>query len=263
MESTATTFTNTTDKTEKIKEWNPQRGVAKQRNEYLECEQLWCFFCLMFVGGFYGGYTYGIRGGVFCNAQTANLLLLAMNLGNGHFEKVGHYLLPFIAYLSGTVLSEIFAKEIKRFRILRWDTILVGFELITVILLGLMPATWPDQICQVSLNFICAMQFNTFRQAKGIGMATTFCTNHLRQCGSFLVKYVRSGNVSAGRKSLLHGGMILTFCLGVLCATLLIHVFRYQAIFGAGLVLLFIFVRLLIADRTYEKQFLDRVPSGH
>ena len=27
------------------------------------------------------------------------------------------------------------------------------------------------------------MQYNTFRQAHGIPMATTFCTNHIRQAG--------------------------------------------------------------------------------
>lgn len=230
---------------------------------FLECEKHWVFRSLMFVGGFYGGYTYGIRGGIFCNAQTANLLLLTLNLGNGDFRKASHYLLPFIAYLSGTILSEIFAKEIKRLRLLRWDTLLVGIELITVILLGVMPATWPDQICQISLNFICAMQFNTFRQAEGIGMATTFCTNHLRQFGSFLVRYCRTGDAKLGRTSRLHGEMILMFCLGVLAATLLIRVLQYQAIFGAAAVLLYTFIRLLIADRSYEKALLQCTPKGH
>ena len=32
----------------------------------------------MGVAGFYGAFTYSIRGGVFCNAQTANFVLFAM-----------------------------------------------------------------------------------------------------------------------------------------------------------------------------------------
>ncbi len=239
--------------------------MNKERAEeyFLECERVWVFWALMFVGGYYGGYTYNIRGGVFANAQTANLLLLAMNLGKGNFGEAVYYLIPFTAYFSGIVLSEVLAKEIKRFQALRWDTLLVGVELLAVLLLGLLPAEAPDQICQVSLNFLCAMQFNTFRQAEGIGMATTFCTNHLRQFGSFFVRYLRSRERSVLRKFVLHGSMLLLFMLGVVAATLGCRFVGYRSIWGAGLVLLFVFLRLLYADRTYERDLLQKTPHGH
>lgn len=48
----------------------------------LECEKRYVFFLLMFVGGFLGGFTYSIRGGVFCNAQTANFICMGMAIGN-------------------------------------------------------------------------------------------------------------------------------------------------------------------------------------
>ncbi len=235
----------------------------KIKDDFLECERIWVFWALMFVGGYYGGYTYNIRGGVFANAQTANLVLLSMHLGNGDFQGAAYYLIPFTAYFSGIIVSEVLAKEIKRFHALRWDTLLVGIELIVVILLGLMPGSWPDQICQISLNFICAMQFNTFRQAEGIGMATTFCTNHVRQFGSNLVKYVRSGDQRSGRKAKLHASMLLIFMLGVIAATIGCRLVTYKSIWGAGIVLLVVFIRLLLADRTYEKEMLQKVPRGH
>ncbi|MBP3240932.1 MAG: DUF1275 domain-containing protein [Oribacterium sp.] len=237
--------------------------TKSEKPVFLECEKIWVFWALIFVGGFYGAYTYSLRGGVFCNAQTANIVLLSMHLGNGEWRQAAYYLIPFTAYLGGTVISEVLAKEIKKFKLLRWDTILVGIELIAVILLGLMPATWPDQICQVTLNFICAMQFNTFRQAEGIGMATTFCTNHLRQFGSYLVQFLRSGNGSAGRKCNLHGSMMLIFAAGVLVGTLCCRVMNYHAIWGAGVVLFAVFAKLMYADRTYERPLLNRTPHGH
>lgn len=49
--------------------------------EYLECERWWVYGLLMFVGAFFGGYTYSIRGGVFANAQTANKIFF----GESHF----------------------------------------------------------------------------------------------------------------------------------------------------------------------------------
>ena len=50
--------------------------------ESLECEKRYVFFLLMFVGGFLGGFTYSMIGGVFCNAQTANFICMGMAIGN-------------------------------------------------------------------------------------------------------------------------------------------------------------------------------------
>ena len=49
--------------------------MDSKNRTYLECERQWVFALLIFVGGFYGSYTYLLRGGVFCNAQTANFVL--------------------------------------------------------------------------------------------------------------------------------------------------------------------------------------------
>ena len=38
------------------------------------------FFALIFVAGFFGAFTFCLRGGVFCNAQTGNLLLASVFL---------------------------------------------------------------------------------------------------------------------------------------------------------------------------------------
>lgn len=48
---------------------------------YLECERRYTFWLLIFVAGWYGAYTFFLRGGVFCNAQTANVVLFAMCSG--------------------------------------------------------------------------------------------------------------------------------------------------------------------------------------
>ena len=55
--------------------------------EYLTCERRHIFFVLMGVAGFFGAFTYSIRGGIFCNAQTANFVLFAMALGNRSEER--------------------------------------------------------------------------------------------------------------------------------------------------------------------------------
>lgn len=165
--------------------------MCREDEYYLECEKKWVFLTLMGVAGFYGAFTYSIRGGVFCNAQTANFVLFAMALGNMDWRGALYYVIPMSAYLLGAIVSEAVPRPVKRTGILRWDTLLILIEMLAVIMLGLLPEEAPYQISQVTINFICSMQYNTFRQAQGVPMATTFCTNHLRQTGIAIVKSIR------------------------------------------------------------------------
>ena len=239
------------------------RSLSQNKTEYLECEKNWVFWSLIMVGGFYGAYTFLLRGGIFCNAQTANIVLLAMALGSRNWSHALYLIIPISAYLMGAVLSEFLAKYIKRFRLLRWDTILVGFEMIVVIILGLLPESAPDQICQVALNFICSMQYNTFRQAEGIPMATTFCTNHVRQLGTNLVIYARHRRPETALRLRMHLSMLGMFIAGGVISTLLCQYFGLRAIWGAAILLAFVFIRLCRADLFYERDRLEAKPHGH
>ena len=236
---------------------------SDEKSFFLECERHWLFWLLTFAGGFYGAYTFSVRGGVFCNAQTANVVLLGMAIGTGNVMKMLYLLVPISAYFLGTIISEILAKKIKRLHFLRWDTIMVGVEIIACVILGLIPKAWPDQICQVTLNFLCAMQFNTFRQNEGVPMATVFVTNHIRQTGSNLVKAIRDKDKAAAKRSRSHGMMLVMFLGGAILSAFLCVYFDVKSIFGVIPFLLFALVRLIIADRTYEKELLTKVPRGH
>src|SRR5699024_404276 len=169
-----------------------RRGAEKmaeagQARRPLACERKWVYLLLMLTAGFYGGYTYTVRGGVFCNAQTGNLVLLAMALGRGEWAGALYYLPPLCAYLAGSMLSEAWASPIMLLGLCRRATLLVLIEAAPVAVLCFLPETAPHQIAQVTINFLCSMQYNTFRQAQDIPMATTFCTNHVRQVGVGLV----------------------------------------------------------------------------
>jgi uncharacterized membrane protein YoaK (UPF0700 family) len=237
----------------------------EEENYYLECEKWWVFALLMLVGGYYGAFTYSIRGGVFCNAQTANFVLFAMALGNANWKHALYFLIPMSAYLLGAFISESAAYHIKRFHFIRWDTLLIAIEMGVVIFLGFLPESAPYQITQVLINLICSMQYNTFRQAQGVPMATTFCTNHLRQVGIALCKAVRHSddNEVYIKRSLTHLGMLAVFVVGGIIATMLCNICLGKAIWGVLFPLAILFVDLLYADIKKEKDKLDVVPRGH
>lgn len=239
-------------------------SALNREEPVLECEKIWIYAVLIAAGGFLGAFTYSLRGGVFCNAQTANVVLFSMALGNGNWSTALYYLIPISAYILGAVISELLPNRVKRLHFLRWDTLLVGLELIVVLLLGFVPDSWPFQISQVSINFICSMQYNTFRQAEHIPMSTTFCTNHVRQVGVLLTRGLRhSEDASIRRRFRVHVLMLCSFAAGAVVSTVACRLFGGRAIWGAGILLLIVFADLAHADRTKEKDLLYRKPAGH
>ena len=63
------------------------------KDGYLVCEQKMVYALLMASGGMMGAYTYLLRGGVFCNAQTANVLVMGMSFGKGDWAGGLYYLI--------------------------------------------------------------------------------------------------------------------------------------------------------------------------
>ena len=154
--------------------------------------------------------------------------------------------------------------RVKRLNFLRWDTLLVGLEMLVTFLLGFIPDHWPYQICQISINFICSMQYNTFRQAEHIPMATTFCTNHIRQVGVFLTKWLRHpGEAGHRHRFLVHLLMLGSFAAGGVASAIVCRFLGGKAIWGASLLLLVVFADLAHADRTTERELLSCKPAGH
>ena len=215
---------------------------------YLTCERNWVYFTLIAVAGFWGAYTYLLRGNVFCNAQTGNVVLMGLALGSAEWAKAGYYLVPISAYILGAFVSE-----------------LMLIEMIAVLGLGFLPETAPVQICQVVINFVASMQYNTFRQAEGVPVATTFATNHIRQIGVGLAKELRhrhSADKSHRRKLARHCGMLFFFILGAVTGTVFCHLLVGRAIWLTMIPLGIIFLTLLHADRTTEKELVEQKPAG-
>ena len=236
---------------------------ARGESFYLTCEKYYIYELLILAGGMMGAYTYLVRGGVFCNAQTANVLMMALAFGRGEWSRGLYYFIPFTAYLLGAVVSEALPTGIRHRRMLRWDTLLIGFEILVLLLMGLVPPSWPVQIVQVSINFIASMQYNTFRQAEGVPMATTFITNHVRQIGVQAVTSLHRHDRAAGGRALRHLLMIFMFFLGALILAPLCASLQEKAVWVAVLPLLVCFVVLVHADLGTEHELFDRKPHGH
>ena len=61
-------------------------GNKEAERAELECEKFWVFVTMIAVGGYLGAYTFILKGRVFCNAQTANFVLMYVNIGTFNFK---------------------------------------------------------------------------------------------------------------------------------------------------------------------------------
>lgn len=237
-----------------------------KKDEYLFCEQNGVYYTLITVSGFWGAFTYLLRGNVFCNAQTGNVVLLGLVIGFGNVRQIIYYLIPIFAYLAGAFLSEILPNPIKHNMQIRWDTLLIGVEILVVVILGFIPESFPVQISQVAINFIASMQFNTFRQAQGTPMATTFATNHIRQIGIGLAKEIQHWNKtdkSHRIKLKKHFFMLLCFLLGAVIGTAFCNRIQGRAIWITAIPLICLFCLMVHDDKVNGKEHLDQKPLGH
>ena len=232
---------------------------------YLTCEQYYIFELLTVAGGMMGLYTYSLRGQVFSNAQTGNIVKMAAAIGWGRYSVALYYLIPFTAYILGTVISEILPQKVRQSHFIRWDTLLVGIEILALFIVGFIPLTWPDQIVQVIICFLCAMQFNTFRQAEGVPMATTFLTNHVRQIGISIARIIKHHEQEneAREKMFKHVKIILAFMFGGVTVTALAPILKERTIWIAIIPLSACFCVLLQSDLVYEREMLSVTPHGH
>lgn len=242
------------------------KACSEKESVFLTCERNWVYFALIGVAGFWGAYTYLLRGNVFCNAQTGNVVLMGLALGAGQWKSALYYLVPISAYILGAFVSELAPNPIKHRLCVRWDTVLILLEMLTVLCLGFVPLSAPEQIAQVVINFVASMQYNTFRQAQGIPVATTFATNHIRQIGIGLAKEIRhrhSTDKSHREKLARHAQMLFFFAAGATVGSLCCHLWEEKGIWVTLIPLGVIFGALLYADLTTERALVEQKPAGH
>ena len=242
------------------------KNTNEHEKYFLTCERDWVYFTLTFVAGFWGAYTYLLRGNIFCNAQTGNVVLMGLALGTGDWKLGLYYIIPISAYILGAFVSELLPNPIKHHLYIRWDTLLILVEMLAVLFLGFLPESAPVQIAQVGINFIASMQYNTFRQAEGIPVATTFATNHIRQIGVGMAKELRhrhSEDKSHRPKLLKHTQMLFFFSVGAIVGAFFGNLILGKAIWITIIPLGVVFVTLLHADLTTEKSMVEKKPSGH
>lgn len=223
-------------------------------------------FCLDCRGRVLGSFYLSAPGGCLLQCADGKCSSNGNGLRNRALDGRLYYLIPISAYMLGAFVSELLPNPIKHRLLVRWDTLLILIEMAVVLGIGFLPESAPVQISQVAINFIASMQYNTFRQAEGIPVATTFATNHIRQIGIGLAKEIRHRHTdekSHRIKLKMHLKMLFFFAVGCIAGAFLSNHFLGKAIWATLLPLAFVFCVLLYADLVAEKSRIEEKPAGH
>ena len=156
---------------------------------------------LSFSGGLQDAYTYNVRGNVFANAQTGNVVLMSQNFMCGEWLQGLYYLCPLVFFACGVFAAERIESRYKSSKKLHWRQIILFIEMAALAIVGLLPVDW-NVAANMLVSFSCAMQVQTFRKVHGYGYASTMCIGNLRSGTESLSQYLRSGDQALLYKAL-------------------------------------------------------------
>ena len=168
---------------------------------------------LSLSGGFQDAYTYVLRGNVFANAQTGNVVFMSQHVMTGDFRGALRYFLPLVAFASGILVAEQIAHFFKKINKVYWRHIILILEIIVLTVVAFLPEEF-NELANILVSFSCAMQVQTFRSLKEHSYASTMCIGNLRSGTESLSKYLRTRNKKDIVDSLYYFGIILVFAIG-------------------------------------------------
>lgn len=208
------------------------------------------FLVLIFItlaGGFQDAYSYLMRGKVFANAQTGNIVLLFKNVVDLNFKGAVAYLIPVISFALGVYVAVRFEDAIEK-RILHWRQYIVVFEIIIMIFVSFIPENL-NNLANALLSFSCAMQVYAFKKIYGLSFATTMCIGNLRSATENLSKYHITKDRTYLENSKKYYTVIFIFGMGAALGYISSDFFGLKSILLAASLLTISFIILFFEDR--------------
>ncbi len=203
------------------------------KSKIFESMSLCCL--LASVGGFLDIYTYILKGHVFANAQTGNIVLMAYSVASGDYTSVFMYALPIIAFASGVFVSEFIRHHFSYQEMMTFHHVILIVEI--VVLTTLMKVEISRSLFNAIVGFICSMQVSTFTHVVGLPFASTMCTGNLKSMSLQFYQGIFNRKKQNIINGLIYLGIIVSFIIGAIIATGLISAIGPNALLYPILVL--------------------------
>lgn len=188
-------------------------------------------------GGFQDAYTYCLRGHVFANAQTGNILLMSTYIVRKDLTEALYYLIPLCAFAAGIFAAEAVHRLYKQLNKIHWRQIILIFEILILFFVGFLPSS-VDVLANAAVSFVCAMQVQSFRKFKGKAYASTMCIGNIRSGVEALCTYCHTKDRQILKIALEYFAIIFMFAAGAGIGSIFVTCFGIKAIWCSCLLLL-------------------------
>ena len=197
---------------------------------------------LCMVGGFMDAYTFVTRGKVLANAQTGNIVYLAINLQKGDFGKSFNYLMPILVFTFGILFTEFVRVKFEKHRIFRWQQIVIFYQIIAMFFISFIPSGNWNIVVNMIMSFLAAIQYQGFKKIRGLAGATTICTGNLRSGMENLFKYINTENKLYLQNFWIYVGLDSFFLVGAFFCVVLVEIFGVISLMVCCVLLAVVFV---------------------
>ena len=188
-------------------------------------------------GGFQDAYTYFTRDKVFSNAQTGNVVLMSQEFMAGNFIGGIKYLLPFLAFGLGVLVTEQINARYKMAKRIHWRQLIILIEIAILAIVGFIPHSL-NMAATVLVSFSCAMQVQAFRKVNGFAYASTMCIGNLRSGTDALSAFLREKRKEPLIKAFHYYGIIFFFAVGAGIGGNLSETFGIHTIWVSSVILM-------------------------
>lgn len=201
---------------------------------------------LAFAGGFMDVYSYICRGHVFANAQTGNIVLLAVKFADREWVEAAYYIIPIMSFFVGIVFSEVIKSRFGQSKLIHWRQIIIAIEFFILLFVGFIPSGNYNSFANCLVSFVCSLQVQSFRTVNGNAYVSTMCTGNLRSASEQLYNFNATKDKAALQKSAQYFGLIFLFMAGAAFGAIVTDIFSVKAVWIACAVFATVFILMSI-----------------
>lgn len=217
-------------------------------------EQVFFALLLTFASGFFDSYTFINSNGIFANAQTGNIIFVALEVAKANYMGALAYLPPVVFFILGVLFNEYIITKFSNLSIARYVNLSLLLQTFLLIFIFFVPYIWVVDIRPLFISFICAMQFDSFRSVHNVQFASIFCTGNLRSASEHIFRYCYKKEKKSMEMFIIYLALIIVFFGGVVVGGVLSEKVGHKSI----LVAIVIFIINLIMASIHEKSRLRK-----
>ncbi|MDR4947013.1 YoaK family protein [Neobacillus cucumis] len=222
----------------------------KNKIPSLSSNSIYLGVLLAIVGGFLDAYTFISRDGVFANAQTGNMVLLAVKAANKDWRGVLLIIPPIVAFILGVLVSELVKMPHVREVLHSYRRSILILECLVLMTVGLLPKSVPNIVVTVCIAFVSSLQISTFNKLDKWAYNSTMTTGNLRTATQAAYLAIKEHDPEARKQFNEFFAIIISFTSGALIGTFSTTYLGNPSIFIAGGILV-IAIILYHRDRGY------------